>query len=429
MNYLDNTVCKFTPLFKINYGIKQNILSCCLFKLLRSYKNFNIYVNGLANLNKYVTEYMPDFRIRLFIDNNIYIDTEIMKKISKLDKIDNVLYACPDFLVDDKYHDGLFGTMVRFFPMFNFENNDAGIIGVVDADFNKPESYHNVFKSFQNFKEHTNDIDDVYLYFYGRLFHTALKDKETNYTKPYALAWKIFNVKRINQQILIDYLYEVKYNKNNIMYTDYEPRITLAQPTNFIFGVDEYFINNTLLDYLNKNKLCFGLRYYYQIHFPLFFDYEKYFKENKDENEKNNLTSIINFIVDKIPDIKNKSVEDKYEYIVSKVYFDTEKKISPKLDKMFYYLNYRIYAAYAILRKMKYFDIIKKSFSNLVFKKNFGYILIEKNEYVNCPKNRDDVLYRHIKLPKKFLNIIVKILTDKINIKPYFKDYKSIEKN
>lgn len=436
MNYLINNVCKFTPLFNLNLTKKQNILSCTLFRLENGYKNFNIYIRGLAQLNKFVTNIIPNFRIRLFIDNNIYGDSEIMEKLDRMDKIDKILYECNDFMINDRYHDGLFGTMVRFFPMFDFENNDANIVGIIDADFNKPESYFHILQSFNRFNQgikniktddeieyeynkkisiSSDNLSDIYLYFYGRLFHISAKEVKSDFVRPYAVAWKIFNVKRMDKKLLIDYLYEVKLNKNNIIYSDYQNIRDIKQDTNFIFGVDEYFINNTMIEYLYKNKLCFAARYYYQIHFPLFFFYEKIQQNDVykiSEKDIKDFKRIIDFIIGNIK-LNNNSLDDKMKFIDEKIYYDKTSNKNIKIDNLFYYINYRIYLAYTILRKNNKYNIVSKNISDLIFKKNFGYIYIEKIETVNCKNINRDIIYKNIKLPKKYLNKIVKKLTGK----------------
>lgn len=425
MNYLENPVCNFIPLFNIDYKIKKNILSVCLFKLTKGYKNFGIYVNGLFKLNKYVARKMPDFRIRLFIDNNIYNDKDIMKKLNTLNKVDMVLYTCSDFMVDSEFHDGLFGTLVRFFPMFDFPNNDSNIVVLMDADFNNPESYLNIFKTFKIFRRGSKDINDVYLFLFGRLFHEAIKESVTQFTKPYAVASKIFNIKKINNDVLLYYLYEVKNNPNNTHFSDYEQGSKLSKETNFIFGVDEYFINNTLIDYFDKNKMCFASRYYYQIHSPIFFFYERNFIKNPNKTKQENLIKIIDFIMEKVPELKNLSFEEKYDFIVNKLYFDFKENISPKINHLFYFVNYRIYLTFAILRKKGYFDIISKNFSDLLFEKNMGYIMIEKIQFTHCEDS--DIVYRDIKLPEKYISRIKKVLDNKVDISGFFTDYQPLE--
>ena len=65
MDYLNNNICKFTPLFNNkngNWKIKKNIVSCAFFKLNTSpYKNFNLYIDGLEKLySKVYTAYKDE---------------------------------------------------------------------------------------------------------------------------------------------------------------------------------------------------------------------------------------------------------------------------------------------------------------------------------------------------------------------------------
>ena len=46
--YLKNPLCEFTPLFKIDYNKKKNIISASFFKMSEgAYKNFSKYTDGL----------------------------------------------------------------------------------------------------------------------------------------------------------------------------------------------------------------------------------------------------------------------------------------------------------------------------------------------------------------------------------------------
>ncbi len=54
-NYLENSICEFTPLFDIDYTNKKNIISCSFFKIEGGgYKNFTKYSNGILYLSKYI---------------------------------------------------------------------------------------------------------------------------------------------------------------------------------------------------------------------------------------------------------------------------------------------------------------------------------------------------------------------------------------
>lgn len=411
--YLNNSICTFKPLFQIDYNIKQNILSCCLFKLVKSYKNFDKYLNGLEQLNSFVENNMQGFRIRLFIDNNIYTDNDIMAKLKTYKYVDIVLFNCPNFIVD-KYHDGLFGTLVRFFPMFDFECNDADNVCIIDADFSRPNEYLKIYESYLISNKLNNDIN---LYFYGNLIHIAIKYSLTNNSiVPYAVAWKIFSKSKINNNLLINYIDQVK-NNSDIQYSDYIEKKGLLTKTNFVFGVDEYFINNILIKYYIDNEKCISYTYHYQIHYPLFAIYNsinKLHHTTEIHNIKlNNFETIIDFIVSDFKNIKLKNLHDKYKFIDNIVYLgenycDINKK---SCTNLYFYINYKILFIYSILRKLKLYDIIHKNMSNMIFKINFGYIMIENIEYLFC-KQKNNIQCRNIKLPKKFLDKILKILSE-----------------
>jgi len=52
--YLNNPICHIKPLFNINYENKKDIISCALFKIANFYKSFDMYIDGLENLYKYL---------------------------------------------------------------------------------------------------------------------------------------------------------------------------------------------------------------------------------------------------------------------------------------------------------------------------------------------------------------------------------------
>ena len=155
--YLKNSICKFTPLFDINYEKKTNIISCCFFKMQGGgYKDFSIYLNGIKYLNDFITEELSDFYIRLFIDKSIYIDNEIMKYLKKLKKLQIVLTDCKAYKKNNVHHRGLMPTFFRFFPMFNFENNDSDVVLIADIDWKSVDeikSRYTIVKTYKLLKK------------------------------------------------------------------------------------------------------------------------------------------------------------------------------------------------------------------------------------------------------------------------------------
>jgi len=130
--YLQNEICEFIPLTPIDYTIKKNIIVTSLFKMSSGgYKNFNKYLDGIKILSDVAKKY--NMSVRIFIDHTIHDDNIIMKYLNKFNNITLILYKCNSFLVN-KHHVGVFGTLVRFFPLFDFPNNDSNIVLLADAD-------------------------------------------------------------------------------------------------------------------------------------------------------------------------------------------------------------------------------------------------------------------------------------------------------
>lgn len=123
MKYLENSICEF-KLLKNYSDKKKSILSTSLFRMKNHYKNFKIYILGLKRWIKFLNSYNNNYVMRIFIDKNIYEDQQIMKIINQCKKIEPVIFTCSEYM-NEGFHVNVFGSLVRFFPIFNFKNNDA----------------------------------------------------------------------------------------------------------------------------------------------------------------------------------------------------------------------------------------------------------------------------------------------------------------
>jgi len=273
MNYLKNNICKFTPLFKINYNIKKNLICCCFFKMYnKGYKDFNLYLKGLSIIYNYVTKFIKDYTLRIFIDNTIIHDKKIMNFLKKMNKLEIVKYECPNFLIENThYHEGLIGTLIRFFPMFDFPNNDAKNVFITDID---TMIFKKILKTIKYIN--INKINDIYVIKIGNISKNV-KYKYNSYKNiitPYSIAQCFVSFMRINNNVIINFINDVKYN--NTIYSYYYDMIIdsnfknsnyskeeflkkFKNNTNFIYGVDEYFINKTFTEYLIDNKMPFAI--------------------------------------------------------------------------------------------------------------------------------------------------------------------------
>jgi hypothetical protein len=342
--YLENEICKFTPLFEIDYSKKINIISTVLFKLKTTgYKPFLKYVNGVQFLSNVMHKKLPGFHLRLFIDDTIYSDEESMKKLKAIKDIQIVRYSCPNFIVGG-FHRGMFGTLVRLFPMFDFKNNDANHVIITDIDYISEKNVEInilVIKAYLILKNHKK-LENLYLICenFGVLGKFGI-DKNLsldNYAKnlkiiiPHISAGLIINTKRISMNPLINYLKNIdsnkevhsSYSKNTkLLYNKYK-----SNNKKFVFGVDEYFLNNILLPYIDENKLEFCARIKYNIiniiYNKLFFN--KKIRKDLSEKDIKFFTIFFNYLLKNIDGFKFKNINDAFFFMDKYTYYENYKK-------------------------------------------------------------------------------------------------------
>lgn len=269
MDYLKNSVCKFTPLFNIDYNKKKNLICSSLFKLKNSYRSLDKYLDGISIIVNHLKKKMPDFTLRLFIDRSIYDDSKIMDILNKIDGLEMVVYHCFDFVRDEIYHVGLFGTIVRMFPVFDFENNDANLILINDIDIENQENIIHTEPVFNILKKN-HKLNKLTLFNIGTLssasriyfnIHNKLEYLYHDHINVYTLTDKICSIQRLPHELITSFLKETLSHKSTF-YSFYEYYKNTTHITKemeqYIYGVDEYFINKTLIPYVIDQKLPYA---------------------------------------------------------------------------------------------------------------------------------------------------------------------------
>ena len=274
-NYLKNDICDFILLDKNDiYKKKRNMFTTSFFKLEKSYKNFNKYLEGLNNWIHFLNSFEHDYIFRIFIDQNIYNDKNIMKLLRSDNKIELVLFKCKNYKKGN-YHIDLFSTLIRFFPYFNFDNNDSNkvIVTDIDMDLNSISlgTDPRVFYKFLMTKK-----DKEYFIGYGEPQKFILSEFKN---KLYIYAECMYLKDKLNKKNLIDFFKNIDtiFPKWNIGY--YNKRFTT-----YGFGIDEMFIN----DYLFKNFKEYSAMFQYFISYFIYM-YVKHKKMIKNNNMSKNI--------------------------------------------------------------------------------------------------------------------------------------------
>ncbi len=412
--YLENSICNFTPLFNIDYTKKKNIISCCFFKKYNSHKDLSVYLDGIQALYHSVTKYYKVYSIRLFIDNSIYTDNDIMSILKKLDKIEIVLYDCLCYKIGDNYHQGLFGTIIRFFPMFNFPNNDANIVILSGIDNHALKKYIDLLKILGS------RINDLYLIKFsnaGEMF----KNKELynhvykNFILDYIKPQEIVCLKQIDSNVIINFLKKLDPKIKYSYYVNDENDENDENDGPFIYGIDEYFLNNEYIKYIVGYRLPFVDRLNYNV-FNLY-----YYQINKRiddwlEKDKKIFNLLLNKILKYIKTKSDKDIEDKFNIIL---------KIIDKNDKESIKLKYKLYKLFIkIKNKKRYKFLFNTVYNNLLLDKYIGiYEFSEMKFYnINIKSFFEKKLSFSNKKIRKLKQLVIKYKSTNINLnnKPNF---------
>jgi len=257
VEYLKNSICKLKPLWNYNESKTFDIISVCFFKMENKYKNFDVYIDGLKWWIKYLNDTKTNYFLRLFIDSNIYNDNQLMDLITSCDKIQPVLFECINY-IENGYHFGTFGTLVRYFPFFNFPNNDANNVIIAELDM-----YYDTIDKLNLVME--NDMENK-ICVNGR--NQFFMDGKNEIMIPYILGGLMYmgNIKH-DYNIIINFILNAP-NINDLGMYD-------KRNNPFDYGTDELFLNKYFMNNLNEINFFYN---YSPIYFIKYF-YEQYSKK------------------------------------------------------------------------------------------------------------------------------------------------------
>ena len=359
MNYLKNDICNLTLLNGVTFSSnkKVNILSTSFFKMKDHYKNFNIYIKGLKSWIRFLNSFDNDYVLRIFIDENIKKDHNIMNIMNSSNKIQVILFSCEDYK-NEKYHKDVFGTLLRFFPLFDFENNDSNNVIVVDIDLHeedKPKCKFFMQTKLENFTAMAKITPLLY------------KNK-----KAYVFAGLMAVNDKYDKNILLNFIKNAHNIKDKGFYNKRE--------TTFGFGIDEIFINNHLLPNVKKYSSIIE----YNISYFLYHSKNRIMKSKNSE-------IIFKSILGKYYE-DGMTIEDMYKFIDNKTYLVKERNeainyLTKRFNKVISYL----YKNRIKWIELNVIDILENNLKNIIY----AFVLItsdSKNSFIDFDvKNQIEV--------------------------------------
>lgn len=239
---------------KINYKI---CITCSLFKMNDPYRDFGNYVNKFLG---WMFKIPKDSFIRLYTDEITY-KSEEFEKLLKLNynKLEIFIYDYPEFKDSDGYHDGTFGTLMRYLPLWDkkiWDTYKIDYIWITDVDI-----YIN-FLNFEILKKMEKEHASI-CYYAKSGYNVPWIEDEVKYP----IGAGKFIVKknvRFSESSLKNFLKEVldgKYNKlrkrilNHYILREDESKIKSITKTNYFpYGYDEYYVNSILYEEIKSYK-------------------------------------------------------------------------------------------------------------------------------------------------------------------------------
>lgn len=255
-----------------------HIFSASLFKLNDMYRDIKVYIDGLQFLINYldelITKHNQNIHFFLYYDNSIETDKKFIEiKSYLLNKsfIKLIKYNCPKFMLGDM-HKGLFGTLVRMFPLFDIKY-EKNIKSVIDIDVDN-ENINSILFRHKQILTNKNDIIISVSIGYEWAYKNFIKPK---YFDGCVVANITFNKISLDSNLLKDILNKINKGDNKILdiftkiiklrlaenkkWRGFNDASKINAKNLFIYGIDEYFINLILFDYLIEHNKKIGIIY------------------------------------------------------------------------------------------------------------------------------------------------------------------------
>jgi hypothetical protein len=217
----------------------RKVLTCCFFTVGEAYRDFKHYVQNLRQFIGY-TQHLTEFEVRIYTDDTG--KDYALEIANKFPRVSVLHYNCPEFR-NGNGHMGMFGTLVRFLPMFE----DLDIVWCSDIDI--PADYLNK-RLLKKIEDNKADIYIRTILCYERK-EWARKNSIlagafiTKVQFPRALLTRFLNMLddgRISERL-------EKINKQN------RESLLPKSPSKVPYGTDELFLNTYIYNWIINNNI------------------------------------------------------------------------------------------------------------------------------------------------------------------------------
>jgi len=219
----------------LKQGIQsRNVLTSCFFTVGEAYRDFRQYT---GNLKRFLlqAEKLKDFEVRIYTDDT---GKDIALEVTQDYPRASVLhYNCPEFR-SGRGHVGMFGTLVRFMPMF--EDLDT----VWSSDIDVPDSYLN-HKIFERVKNSKCDF----------MLSTFICYERKVWGRKYTmLAGKLISRIQFPRALLTRFLNNFTNGKMEEVVERLNVQNKRKPRSDFPYGMDELFLNTYMYNWLSERS-------------------------------------------------------------------------------------------------------------------------------------------------------------------------------
>ena len=218
---------------------KNNVISMSIFKMEESYRDFNKYKINLLNLLNFLYPIKSNFDVRVYFDDSCIDELLLIAKEFPNFEFYKFNYSK---MKNGNYHLGVLGMMPRFLPMFE---NEYEYVYITDIDM-IPEKL-----KIEYFNTDFNTI------IFTKLFYNKPWNEKIKYP---IIANALITKNKIPIKIFNKFLEDVTTNKyqeiiNIINEFNNRDKKRIKNISLFPYGMDEYFLNNIVYDYIVKDKV------------------------------------------------------------------------------------------------------------------------------------------------------------------------------
>ena len=368
-NLSKNIICTWKIKKNIEPEINYKIISCVFFKKEDLYKDITNYINGLSDIIKNYKKNYPLFRLRIYYDNSVIEDLNTIL-INNNDNHIELYHYHIDLLYNKTSHKGTIGTLIRFLPLFNLEYHTVNTCLILDIDDKIRPDHLELIDYYEK-----NALKLVYR---SRPSYKLLERLIKIKNRYPVVACFIYSIIQLPYKIFSNF-FENLYFKQDPKIINNIKKTTILNI--YEYGVDEYFINQYYLNYINKKNIKYYLLYpKYKDSIDVLVSFGEIFlyclKKKYDILFKLNLKIVVNFL--KIINIDfyhfyNIKIIDNIKLIDNKLIIDLFKRenINTNLIEIFNYDSK--------ITKLFNQKIINCNKNNLQKLKNYIYYNLKKN--------------------------------------------------